>query len=140
MSNLYDELAKREQELQKMKNQIEKMLEHVPEGALRIDCSNGKPHYYWKMNLRNEMNLKEKHQKKQLCKKNEIYSACKKQMDNGKYIKKENTALIEALAKKDYAQKMQKALDAQLIQVRKMLDSYDPDSLENIYENMHPER
>lgn len=52
------------------------------------------------------------------------------------YIKKSNTALIKALAQKEYDQKILKTIDAEERRIRKFLNKYNPNSLLEVYDSM----
>ena len=52
------------------------------------------------------------------------------------YIKKNNAALIKALAQKEYDQKILKTIDAEERRIRKFLNKYNPNSLLEVYDSM----
>ena len=116
MKELVIKLKKRQCELLEIKNKLEKELESMPRGCLRI-VSNGSvsknPNYYLRLDSKDW---------------------------KGTYIKAKDKDLAIRLAQKDYNQKVLRAAKIELLAIDKFLFHYPKVNVEQIYENLHIER
>lgn len=94
-------------------NNVQKQLENVPEGTLRIGKSNGCIQYLH--NLPGESSKL-------------------------RYIPKKEIALASSLAQKTYNEKVFRLANKRLSQINRMLADYENNEIESIYLNEHPER
>ena len=58
----------------------------------------------------------------------------------GKYLGKREVELAQALAQKDYEQKALRAVERELKCIERFLAEWQKDSIEDVYEKLHPER
>lgn len=113
MKEVVNQLKERENLLLQIKNEKEKALLNVPEGALRI-CSHGnRTQYYQRMNPKDF---------------------------NGTYIRGNNLQLAHDLAQKDYDTKVLKAAEKELKAIEKYFSIYPETYVEKIYEQLHDKR
>ena len=113
MSKFYDQLKEREAYLTSLKSDLEEKLKNSPQGNLRISKSRGKPRYYV---------VKEKHD------------------THGKYISKKEIDLAKILAKKDYTNKLLKAITEEYSYLKKYRAAYEQNKLEDIYDHLNEYR
>lgn len=82
-----------------------------PEGTLRISVDSGKPRFYQYISE-----------------------------DEVKYIHINEMDIARSLAQKKYDEKVKKASEKRLGQIKRILKDYEDDEIEKIFANMHPER
>ena len=113
MENIRHLLEAREEQLMKIKKEKEISLASAPEGTLRV-CSHGNRMQYF---LRNDP-----------------------KDFSGSYIGKKDRHIAQALAQKDYDEKVLKAVGKELKAIRKYLDTSPETCAEDIYEKLHKAR
>ena len=113
MYHLLPGLIRRKEYLEKLSDQITAKLITSPAGTLRIDNSTGTPRYF--------------HREKPSDK-------------NGIYLKKTDLATVHDLAQKDYYQKMNKSIMAELKALQSLLNQYPVTPAEDIYDRLSPVR
>lgn len=116
MQGLKELLTSEEQRLKKIKEVTDNRLVDVPDGTLRVTSSKNKVQYIQCVEDDNETGYKLS------------------------YIKKGDMALAFRLAQKSYDQKIQKLVDRRLKQLEKITGEYEDNELEEIYDQLHPER
>jgi len=113
MDEVKKRLKERETELNRMKSEKEKALQHVPEGTLRI-CSHGnRTQYYYRKDPKDA---------------------------SGVYMKESEHDFARKLAQKEYDQKVLRAIEKELSVVKKYLNNYPEVVAEQVYEKLHKER
>ena len=105
-------LEERRKYLLDVKEGKEKALLKVPEGDLRICCSDNRVRYYHT----------EKNRKQDI------------------YLKKQELQLVRKLAQKDYDQKVLRAVEKELLGIEKCLNGYLLTGAEEVYGKLHKER
>lgn len=116
MDGLKEMILKEEKRLLKIKRTLDDRLIDVPEGTLRIFESNKQIQYVHCIQNRNGSGIKLS------------------------YIKKEDHTIADRLAQKSYDQKVQKIVCRRLKQFDKLAKEYEDNEIDNIYEQMHPNR
>ena len=116
MLGLKKYLIEEEKRLKDIKQVIDKRLENVPEGNLRISSSGNHIQY---------MHCKEKDGKYQ---------------KQGEYLKKDDMPLVRKLAQKTYDQKIKRLVDKRLKQIQNINKDYLDDEIEIIYTKMNINR
>ncbi len=102
-----------ESRLRTIKEKVEKNLEDVPEGRLRIGKSQGCVQYYH----------------------------CKNDGEhNGVYLSKKEKNLVRRLAQKTYDEKILKCVEKRISQIGRILKDYQDDEIEKIYLKEHMQR
>lgn len=109
-------LEEEEARLRRIKEATDCRLKDVPEGTLRITSSKNKIQY---MHCTND----NEHSRQQ-----------------GRYIKRAELSLANALAQKEYDLKLRRLVDRRLSQISKLNSEYRDDEIENIYSMQHPQR
>ena len=109
--NLKDYLQHNEQELQEIMRNLEARIEKSPKESLQISSSNGRTTYY-----------------------------VTNRDGSRTYLSKKEKNLINAMAQKQYDLKLHKIASKQLCDLQRFLSRYQPTELQELYENMHPER
>jgi hypothetical protein len=99
---LYDELKKREEELQKALSLCNQKLKNTPEGSLRVSVTGKRVQFYQRKNI---------------------------SQNNGTYIRKKNSDLVRRLAEKEYYNSLKKIAGSELSLVQKLLNLNPRDSL-----------
>lgn len=112
MKGLKNLLVKEQEKLQRIIRISKTRLENVPEGKLRISKSHGYIQYY----------------------------QCTEDNNAGRYICKENAELVRKLAQKTYDEKVLRVAEKRLVQINKLLKTYDQDEITNMYYNENPLR
>lgn len=107
------DILERRKELVLWKEEIKNGLEKAPEGELRLSCRNGKVRYYNRTN---------------------------KEDTTGIYIPQKEIALAQALAQKDYNQKVLRNIEQAIRAIDKFLALLPQNGPEDIYETLHIER
>lgn len=113
MRKIEEELRMRQKELQKIKEEKEKALACAPPGRLRINTSQGSPHYYHRIEPKDF---------------------------SGKYIRKKDMEFIKRLAQKEYDQKVLSSVENELKGIEVYLRKTSHISPEEIFEVLHKER
>lgn len=113
MKNIEKELKKRETLLLKWKKQTETALINAPEGSLRL-CKHGQTTQYYHRTAPHDV--------------------------NGTYIPRREKYLAQALAQKDYNQKILVAIEKELKAIYKFFSSNPDMDIERIYYSLHPAR
>ncbi|MCD8365200.1 MAG: hypothetical protein LUC83_05220 [Clostridiales bacterium] len=114
MSELYQALIKKKQELEGIIRNSEDFLQTAPDGQLWIARRGKYDQYYcWKKETKQEY-------------------------PRGKYIKQKEQDLAGKLAQKSYFQKILKTARIRLEKVEKFLEDYDADELQKIYTDLKP--
>ena len=108
MQGLREKLMEEQARLELIKQRTAVQLVNAPEGTLRISKSNNCIQYYH-------------------CKKDDIY-------ENGKYLHSSENKLIRELAQKAYNEKVLRLAERRLHQMEKLLDEYQDDEIEMIYQ------
>ncbi len=116
MQGLKELLTLEEQRLKKIKETVDGRLIDVPDGTLRVTSSKKKVQYIQCVEDINEAGYKLS------------------------YIKKEDMALVYALAQKSYDQKIKKLVDRRIKHIEKISREYEDNEIEEIYNNLHPAR
>lgn len=111
MREIVDLLKEEKQLITSKLKEIKKLLHNAPEGKLR--CETKKYSYQYYMKDGTESNHK-----------------------NGTYIKKEDEAIAQKLANKEYALKMQKQLTELLKRISYLLEIYENNRLEESYTSL----
>lgn len=101
--------------LEKINNKIEAFLKKAPEGCLKWQNKNEKTYYYHQFKLDNEKWGRE-------------------------YIKKENSSLANQLAMKYYYINIKSLVEKQLQALKKFVNNYPVEKIDDVYEKMCPER
>lgn len=109
-------LEQEEARLMQISREVDKRLQNVPEGSLRITYSKNKIQYMH-------------------CTKEDERSR-----RQGKYIKKDEIMTAEALAQKEYDLRLQKLVNRRLNQISKLNSEYRDDEIEDVYRSQHPLR
>lgn len=113
MMGLKEMLLKEQKRLENIIAVLKKDLETAPVGSLRISTSkNGISYYHYQTTDKG----------------------------NGTYISRKNDSMIQKLAQKSYNEKVLKYAEKRLQYVKRLVDSYDDNGIENIYEQEHQER
>lgn len=112
MEGLRELLLKEQERLQKIIRITKERLNNVPEGYLRISKSHGSIQFYH----------------------------CTDETKYGRYISKEDEDRIHKLAQKPYDKKVQLLAEKRLVQINKLLDSYEDDEISNIFLKEHEQR
>lgn len=99
--------------MNRMKERVEKSIEQAPKGILRISKSNDCVQYYVRRN------------KKDRC---------------GRYLDKENRKLAYKLAQKEYEAQVLKVIEEQKGKLQRLLSQINTNDIANIYEQLSPER
>lgn len=110
---LVPELEKRKQYLEELLSFINQQQENMPKGKLRISNNRGIPRYYRITDPKDTL---------------------------GDYISKENQALANRLAEKNYLNKLKKEAEAELHDINNYLKKHNASNLEDIYRNMNEYR
>lgn len=111
--NLKEQLEVRRNYLQQVKGEKEKALETAPQGSLRV-LEKGENVQYYQRNALND--------------------------DKLIYIKKRDVLHAQALAQKDYDEKILRSVDKELMAIKHYLKHYPEINAEQIYENLHKGR
>ncbi len=107
------ELMKKEkQRLEDILAEVGISLSSAPEGSLRISKNGNNGKYYHVL----------------------------KEHERGRYLRRDETELVRALAQKDYDQRIQKAAQGQLHMIEKLNRSFTENDLGEIYESLNPLR
>lgn len=114
MNNLYLELKAEQMKLLKLIEQVELSVKNAPEGHLRISHHKTTVQFYHRTE--------------------------KKSPKGGSYIPQNNQQLANDLAQKEYDQQILKYAKQNLNQINKLLDLYQVDQFEDIYDQLNPER
>ncbi len=113
MEDIKKELKKRETLLLEWKKQTENALKRAPEGSLRL-CKHGQTtQYYHRTDPHNV---------------------------NGTYIPRNKEYLAQALAQKDYNEKILATIKKELKAIHKFFLSHPETDIEHIYNSLHPAR
>ena len=113
MMGLKEMLLKEQKRLENIIAVLKKDLETAPVGSLRISTSkNGISYYHYQTTDKG----------------------------NGTYISRKNDSMIQKLAQKSYNEKVLKYAEKRLQYVKRLVDSYDDNGIENIYEQEHQGR
>ena len=112
MKGLKDLLLKKQFRLETIIKDTKNRLEKAPKGSLRLAKSHNHVQYYW----------------------------CVDDKKSGKYISKKNGVLVQQLAQKAYDERILQLAEKRYSQIRKIINDYTDDELENIYLKEHPER
>lgn len=110
MNGLKELLKKEEERLRAIKRIVDKRLDNVPDGTLRITSTR---------------------------KKRVQYMHCTDNDTKGKFIKQENNELAYMLAQKSYDQKVKRLVDKRLKQVEKIAREYEDNEMAEIFDNLH---
>lgn len=113
MNLLHDQMIKRKEQLENLLHRLQQEMEDFPKGNLRVRNDRGIPRYY---------------------------QVTEQKDTQGKYIPKEEMALVYRLAQKDYVQKLYKKVGEELADINKYLARHGKNDLENVYENMNTYR
>lgn len=113
MEQIKNQLKEREKVLIQMKKEKEKALSKAPEGKLRVCHNEERTRFYQRLNSKDF---------------------------NGVYIKGKNHKLAQALAQKDYDEKVLRAVEQELKAIEKYNTSYPKKSAEQIFRTLHKER
>jgi len=113
MEEIKKMLEAREKELLRLKREKEKALKNVPGGTLRICDYGNRTQYYHRKNAKDS---------------------------SGVYIPEKDRELACKLAQKEYDSKVLKAIEKELIAMKKYLRNSPPKTAECIYETLHKER
>lgn len=109
MSKIQIEIEKEIKEIKRMLEKVDDFLEKAPKGALNYKKSKGKVYYYQQI--------------------------CEGKLTQ-KYIRRKNESIAKALAQKSYYQTLKKLLQEQLEQLTELKNSYNPQKLEETYEEL----
>lgn len=109
MKGLKELLLKEQKRLSDIVQITKTRLKDAPKGRLRISKSSGYHQYY----------------------------QCTNDRKGGKYIAKDNEELIQRLAQKTYDEKVLRAAEKTLKQIKKLADSYDEEEISKIYFGEH---
>ena len=107
MKNLLKEMIQREQNLAKIKQNIEKSMVAVPKGSLYISMNEGKPRYYHGFGRKNR-----------------------------RYLGNDEIEFVKKLAQKYYNKKVLKAIDQELKSIRLFLAGYPEVEAEGVYDSL----
>ena len=110
---LKEELENEARRLKMITNKLEKDLQDVPEGSLRLSKSQGYVQYYHSLPNGRK---------------------------NGEYLPKSKIELIQKLAQKAYHKRVYKLSGKRLSQFERILKDYENDEIENCFLQEHPER
>lgn len=110
MASLKKMLEMEEKRLAKIEKIVEANLCTVPEGNLRVSCSNGRTQYYHCT----DENERSRH--------------------FGTYIRKSDIDFARKLAQKDYDRKVQALVSKRMKQIRKILLDYEDGEIERLYQ------
>lgn len=111
-----------QEELTELRHVIEKTqqrLRNVPLGTLRIRCKKGKVEYYYR---------------------NRVADNPKENNSNGRYLRKNEVNLAKAIAQRDYDIAVNKKATERMKALKNFLKSYEKTDLENLYQEVFPER
>lgn len=106
-------LKEREKELLRLKKEKEKALIKVPEGKLRVCHNDKRTRYYHRKDVKDF---------------------------NGTYIKEKDHKLAQALAQKDYDEKVLEVIGKELKAIEKYNKNYPKKNAEEIFQLLHKER
>lgn len=113
MNGLKELLKKEEERLRAIKRIVDKRLENVPDGTLRITST----------------------------RKNRVqYMHCTDNDAKGKFIKQEDNELAYMLAQKSYDQKVKRLVDKRLKQIEKIAGEYEDSEITDLYDDLHSMR
>lgn len=110
-------LEKERNELNRFITKLKSKGENKTKGYLRIDCKKNRCQYYYV-----ESN-KEERQKR-----------------NGRYIKKEDMAIVKAIAQRDYDNVALKRACERIKLIDAFINKYSKTDLKQLYNNIHPKR
>lgn len=110
MEDLIQRLKSDLKELKKIERKGERFLKDAPQGSLLVSKNNNTNQYYWRKDCTNK---------------------------HGKYIKKNNEKIIQALAQKEYARKVLAVVKKQEEVIEKFLGDYYPNEIEDVYDRIH---
>lgn len=113
MDELYNLLTDKAQELEEIIEQARTFLAKAPEGILRVTRNNNTRQYYLRTDSKDSW---------------------------GRYIRKSDAKLIQDLAQKDYAEKILAAAAAEKKNIKKCLNAYHPERIQEVYHKLSPSR
>ena len=113
MEKIKQLLKEREDYLLQLKNEKQKELTNVPEGSLRICCSENRVQYYQRKEAKDF---------------------------RGVYIREKDAELARRLAQRDYDEKILKSIEQELLAIKRYFSGYPQKVAEHIYQEMHQER
>lgn len=113
MRKITDVLINRRKELEYLENMINQKMIKAPKGHLRVTYSEGKPRFYYVSELAN---------------------------DKYKYLRKNESNHIRALAQKEYFTKLLKSMERELRWIEDALKRYPEELPEEVYTKLIPAR